>query len=88
MTDMMIAALSDPFGGGHMGVTAENVADEYQISRNDQDAFAAESQRRAAAAIKEGRFKSYILPIEAKVRRETGVDNTWGSSSVVWPVLR
>ncbi len=71
MTDMMIAALSDPFGGGHMGVTAENVADEHQISRDDQDAFAAESQRRAAHAISEGRFKSQILPIDVKVRRET-----------------
>ena len=71
MTDMMIAALSDPFGGGHMGVTAENVADEHQISRDDQDAFAAESQRRAAHAIAEGRFKSQILPMEIKVRRET-----------------
>ena len=70
MTDMMVAALSDPFGGGHMGVTAENVADEHQISRADQDAFAAESQRRAAHAIAEGRFKSQILPIDVKVRRE------------------
>ena len=70
MTDMMIAALSDPFGGGHMGVTAENVAAEHQISRDDQDAFAAESQRRATVAIEEGRFKSQILPIEVKVRRE------------------
>ncbi len=70
MTDMMIAALSDPFGGGHMGITAENVAEEHQISRDDQDAFAAESQRRAALAISEGRFKSQILPIEVKVGRE------------------
>lgn len=70
MTDMMIAALSDPFGGGHMGVTAENVADEHQISRDDQDAFAAESQRRAAHAIAEGRFKSQILPIDVKVGRD------------------
>lgn len=70
MTDMMIAALNDPFGGGHMGITAENVADEHQISRDDQDAFAAESQRRATMAIEEGRFKSQILPIEVRVRRE------------------
>ena len=70
MTDMMIAALSDPFGGGHMGITAENVADEHQISRDDQDAFAAESQRRAFVAIQEGRFKSQILAIDVKVRRE------------------
>ncbi|MDU9004470.1 acetyl-CoA C-acyltransferase family protein [Sedimentitalea todarodis] len=70
MTDMMIAALNDPFGGGHMGVTAENVASEYQISRDDQDSFAAESQRRAGVAIEEGRFKSQILPIDVKVRRD------------------
>ena len=70
MTDMMVAALSDPFGGGHMGVTAENVADEYQISRDVQDTFAAESQRRASVAINEGRFKSQILPIEVRVRRD------------------
>ncbi len=67
--DMMIGALSDPFGVGHMGVTAENVAAENQISRADQDAFAAESQKRAANAIEEGRFKTQILPIEVKVRR-------------------
>ncbi len=69
-TDMMIAALSDPFGTGHMGVTAENVADEHKISREAQDTFAAESQRRAAHAIEEGRFKSQILPIEVRVRRD------------------
>jgi len=67
--DMMIGALSDPFGVGHMGVTAENVASENQISRADQDAFAAESQKRATKAIEEGRFKDQILPIEVKVRR-------------------
>lgn len=70
MTDMMVGALSDPFGVGHMGVTAENVAAEYQIGRDRQDAFAVESQRRAAAAIEDGRFKSQILPIEVKVRRD------------------
>ena len=70
MTDMMIAALSDPFGGGHMGITAENVAVEHHISRDAQDAFAVESQRRAAIAVAEGRFKSQILPIDVKVRRE------------------
>lgn len=70
MTDMMVGALSDPFGVGHMGVTAENVADEYKITREMQDAFAAESQRRAAAAIAAGHFKEQILPIEVKKRRE------------------
>ncbi|WP_424972081.1 acetyl-CoA C-acyltransferase family protein [Dinoroseobacter sp. S76] len=69
-TDMMIGALNDPFGVGHMGVTAENVAAEHQISRDQQDAFAVESQKRAAAAVEAGHFKSQILPIEVKVRRE------------------
>jgi len=67
--DMMVGALTCPFGTGHMGVTAENVAAENQITRDDQDAFAVESQQRAAAAIKEGRFASQIAPIEIKVKR-------------------
>ncbi len=68
--DMMIGALNDPFGVGHMGVTAENVAAENQIGRDQQDAFAVESQKRAIAAIEAGKFKSQILPIEVKKRRE------------------
>ena len=68
--DMMLGALSCPFGTGHMGVTAENVAREHQISREDQDAFALESQGRAARAIADGRFTSQIAPIEVKKRRE------------------
>lgn len=68
--DMMIGALSDPFGVGHMGVTAENVAAEHQITREQQDAFAVESQRRAALAIEEGRFQSQILPIEVRVKSD------------------
>jgi acetyl-CoA C-acetyltransferase len=71
MHDMMLGALNDPFGVGHMGVTAENVADEHQITRETQDAFALESQTRAARAIAAGHFKSQILPIEVKVRRDT-----------------
>jgi len=70
MHDMMLGALNDPFGVGHMGVTAENVADEHQITREMQDAFAMESQIRAARAIAEGRFASQILPIEVRVRRD------------------
>ena len=54
--DMMLGALNCPFGTGHMGVTAENVAAENRISREAQDAFALESQARAAAAIADGRF--------------------------------
>ncbi len=62
--DMMTGALTCPFGTGHMGVTAENVAAQYGISRADQDAFALESQTRAARAIAEGRFKDQIAAIE------------------------
>lgn len=69
--DMMVGALSCPFGTGHMGVTAENVAAEHQITREDQDAFAAESQARAAAAIAAGRFAEQIVPIEVRVKRDT-----------------
>jgi len=69
--DMMLGALTCPFGTGHMGVTAENVAAENQITREAQDAFALESQARAAAAIAEGRFASQIVPIEVKVKRES-----------------
>lgn len=67
--DMMVGALTDPMGTGHMGVTAENVAAENQIGRDEQDAFALESQRRAAEAIAEGRFKDQIVPIEIKTRK-------------------
>jgi acetyl-CoA C-acetyltransferase len=69
MIDMMIGALSDPFGGGHMGITAENVAEKYGITREEQDAFALESQKRATAAIAAGYFKSQIAPVEIKTRK-------------------
>ncbi len=68
-TDMMTGALTCPFGTGHMGVTAENVAAEFGISRAAQDAFALESQRRAAVAIAEGRFAAQITPIEVTGRK-------------------
>ncbi|MBM7067104.1 acetyl-CoA C-acyltransferase family protein [Actibacterium sp. 188UL27-1] len=70
MVDMMIGALHCPFGTGHMGVTAENVAAEHQISREAQDAFALESQTRAAAAIAEGRFADQIIPIDVRRKRD------------------
>jgi acetyl-CoA C-acetyltransferase len=69
LVDMMVATLTDPFGVGHMGVTAENLATKWVISREEQDAFAAESQRRAAAAIADGRFKSQIVPVVKKTRK-------------------
>lgn len=68
--DMMLGALNCPFGTGHMGITAENVSDEHSVSRAEQDAFALESQIRAAAAIKAGHFKDQIVPVEVKQRRE------------------
>ena len=71
MVDMMVGALSDPFGAGHMGITAENVAAEYSVSRTEQDAFAANSQKRAQEAIEAGNFKSQIVPVSVKVRRDT-----------------
>ncbi len=69
--DAMTAALHDPFGHGHMGVTAENIAAKYGITREEQDAFALESHRRAAAAIAAGHFKSQIVPVEIKTRKGT-----------------
>jgi len=71
MVDGLTGVLTDPFGSGIMGVTAENVAERWQISRADQDAFAAESQRRAAAAIAEGRFRDQILPVDVTMGRKT-----------------
>ncbi|NIZ12835.1 acetyl-CoA C-acyltransferase family protein [Phaeobacter sp. HF9A] len=68
--DMMLGALSCPFGTGHMGVTAENVAQEYDISREEMDAFALASQTRAAAAIEAGYFKNEIVPVEVRVKRD------------------
>ncbi|ANP37361.1 MULTISPECIES: acetyl-CoA C-acyltransferase family protein [Rhodobacterales] len=68
--DMMLGALSCPFGTGHMGVTAENVADEHGVTREQMDEFAMTSQTRAAAAIEAGHFASQIVPVEVKVKRD------------------
>ena len=76
VTDMMLGALNDPFGHGHMGVTDENVARRWQITRADQDALALESQRRAASAIREGRFASQIIGIKVRSGREETVFDT------------
>lgn len=67
--DMMVGALHDPFHVIHMGVTAENVAKEFGISREEQDALAVESHKRAANAIANGYFKDQILPVEIKSRK-------------------
>lgn len=68
--DMMLGALNCPFGTGHMGVTAENVAKEHDITRAQQDAFAMESQTRAAKAIEAGYFDDQIVPVEVRVKRD------------------
>lgn len=67
--DAMTAALHDPFGHGHMGVTAENIAAKYGFTREQQDRFAVESHRRAANAIQAGFFQNQIVPVEIKTRK-------------------
>src|SRR6266550_7789720 len=69
--DAMVGALTDPFGDCHMGVTAENVAQDFGVSREDQDALAAESHHRAAAASEAGYFKEQITPVEVKGKKGT-----------------
>lgn len=74
--DMMVGALTDPFDRVHMGITAENIASKWQIGRQKQDTYAAESHRRAVRAIKNGYFKAQILPIEISNRKGTIVFDT------------
>ena len=69
--DAMTGALHDPFGNGHMGVTAENIAAKYGFTREQQDAFAIESHKRAANALEKGFFTEQIVPIEIKSRKGT-----------------
>ena len=69
IVDAMTGALHDPFGHGHMGVTAENVAAKYGFTREQQDAFALESHRRAANALANGYFRSQIVPVEVRTRK-------------------
>ena len=71
--DMMVGALTDPFDTVHMGITAENIAEKWKITREQQDEFAVESHRRAINAIEKGYFKDQILPIELKTRKGTVV---------------
>ena len=68
--DAMVGALTDPFDSCHMGITAENVAEKWNVTRDEQDALPAESHARAAAAIEAGYFKDQIVPIEIKKKRE------------------
>ncbi|MEK7302491.1 MAG: acetyl-CoA C-acyltransferase family protein [Pseudomonadota bacterium] len=74
--DMMVGALTDPFDNVHMGITAENIASQWRIGREEQDKFASESHRRALHAIKNGYFKEQILPIEITTRKETIIFDT------------
>lgn len=74
LTDMLTGALTDPFHGVHMGITAENVAKSHGISREEQDALALESHRRAARAIEQGRFREQILPLTLKGRVQVQFD--------------
>ncbi|WP_435103399.1 acetyl-CoA C-acyltransferase family protein [Arhodomonas sp. AD133] len=86
MLDAMVGALTDPFDKCHMGITAENVAEKWSISREDQDALAAESHRRAVAAIEAGYFREQILPIEIPGRKgPTTVDTDEGPRRDVDP---
>ena len=73
MVDMMVNALHCPIEKVHMGITAENIAEKWDISREQQDALAVESHQRAQAAIEAGRFKEQILPMELKSRKGTSV---------------
>ena len=76
LVDAMVGALSDPFDDCHMGITAENVAKRWEISREDQDALAVESHQRATAATDAGRFKDQIMPVEVKVKGGTAMFET------------
>src|SRR5699024_5840935 len=76
LIDMMLGALADPFANVHMGITAENVAERYGISREEQDALALSSHQRAQQAIQEGRFKDQIVPVTLKSRRGESVFDT------------
>jgi acetyl-CoA C-acetyltransferase len=76
MIDMMVSALTDPFGVGHMGITAENLAKKWGFTREQQDELAAESHKRAAAAIASGKFKEQIVPITIKTRKGDVVFDT------------
>ena len=76
MVDMMVATLTDPFGVGHMGVTAENLVTKWGITRQEQDQLAVDSHRKAAAAIAEGRFKSQIVAVVKQTRKGEVVFDT------------
>src|SRR3989475_8688355 len=70
VVDAMTGALHDPFGHGHMGVTAENIAAKYGFTREQQDQFSIESHRKAASAIEKGYFRDQVVPTELKTRKD------------------
>lgn len=76
LVDMMVGALTDPFSPNHMGVTAENIATKWNITREEQDQFSVDSQNKAVAAIAAGHFKSQIVPVELKTRKGTVLFDT------------
>jgi acetyl-CoA C-acetyltransferase len=76
LVDALTQGLSDPIGEYHMGITAENVAERHQVTREEQDRLSAEGHQRATRAIAEGRFKEQILPIEIRTRKGTVVFDT------------
>ena len=76
MVDAMVGALTDPFDKCHMGITAENIAEKWGISREDQDKLAVQSHERAINAIEQGYFKDQIMPVEIRVKKETKLFDT------------
>ncbi|WP_066646662.1 thiolase family protein [Christensenella timonensis] len=76
LEDGLVTSLTDPFSGKHMGITAENVAEKYHISRKDQDQFALESQQKAAKAVADGVFRDEIVPVTVKRKKEEFVFDT------------
>lgn len=76
LVDTMVATLTDPFGVGHMGITAENLVTKWGITREEQDTLAVESHRRAARAIADGRFKSQIVPIVKRTKKGETIFDT------------
>lgn len=76
LVDMLVGALNDPFDDCHMGITAENLAERYSVSREEQDALAVQSHQRAGNAIAQGYFKEQITPVEVRVKRDTVLFDT------------
>lgn len=76
MRDALTTALAEPFTGTHIAITAENIAEKYGFTREQVDAYALESQKKAAEAISAGRFREEIVPVEVKIKKDTAVFDT------------